>query len=171
MSLPYAPPGDDTEPMRMCESCRGLRSATEFRRQRRTCKPCEAESARLRRAADPVKARDAVRRWRAEHRDIDRAIRAACERARPQLKVVRNDRWRKAHPERVALAARGRAVIYRATKNGTLERPSECENCGLQGARIEAAHHDYSKPLDVRWLCVPCHRRWDSAEPKTGLAS
>ena len=49
---------------------------------------------------------------------------------------------------------------------GLLERPETCENCGAKGERIEAAHYNYDRPLHVRWLCVPCHRRWDKHEPK-----
>jgi hypothetical protein len=38
-------------------------------------------------------------------------------------------------------------------------------------AGLEAAHHDYSRPLEVRWLCPPCHRAWDSAQPKGGTVA
>ena len=51
---------------------------------------------------------------------------------------------------------------------GNVTRPAACEECGATGRKIEAAHRDYSRPLDVRWLCRPCHVRWDKAEPKGG---
>lgn len=64
-----------------------------------------------------------------------------------------------------ARAAHSR-VAY-ALKTGIICRPVCCEDCG-KGGRVQAAHFDYSKPLEVRWLCRSCHVRWDKAEPKGG---
>lgn len=36
--------------------------------------------------------------------------------------------------------------------------PRVCEVCGT-GRQIEAHHDDYSKPLDVRWLCKSHHKQ------------
>jgi len=33
--------------------------------------------------------------------------------------------------------------------------PHDCEQCGAPNAH--AHHDDYSRPLDVRWLCRTCH--------------
>lgn len=60
--------------------------------------------------------------------------------------------WRKKHPDR----AKAQGVLYRAVRDGKLQRPDTCSRCGKK-ARIEAHHNDYSKPLEVLWVCKPCH--------------
>ena len=49
-----------------------------------------------------------------------------------------------------------RGAINKAIAAGKLVKPNVCEIC-LATGRIEGHHHDYSKRLDVRWLCPPCH--------------
>lgn len=47
------------------------------------------------------------------------------------------------------------AELHRALKVGAMMR-QPCEICGAVDG-IHAHHEDYSKPLDVRWLCVTHH--------------
>src|SRR5258707_11637000 len=45
--------------------------------------------------------------------------------------------------------------VYKAVKSGKLER----KPCVVCGSRPTHAHHfDYSRPLDVIWLCPKCHK-------------
>ena len=54
--------------------------------------------------------------------------------------------------------------VEKAVKSGRMARPDDCGRCGGCGVPfkdgrhpIQAHHDDYTKPLDVRWLCQPCH--------------
>lgn len=47
-------------------------------------------------------------------------------------------------------------AVARAIKSGNLQR-SPCQMCGTEN-HVHAHHDDYSKPLEVMWLC-PIHHR------------
>jgi hypothetical protein len=94
------------------------------------------------------------------------------------------DRLRANQPHRVEARAayaqtpEGREVLRRGTKAWELRNPIKkaastavgnairdgrmtrqpCEVCGQEKA--QAHHDDYSKPLDVRWLCTTHHAEW-----------
>lgn len=53
---------------------------------------------------------------------------------------------------------RAHVVLHRAVKKGIIERSKTCEQCGKL-AKTDGHHEDYSKPLEVKWLCKPCHMR------------
>lgn len=55
---------------------------------------------------------------------------------------------------------RARAAVQDAIKDARLVRPEACSRCHKPDAKqgIEAHHPDYSRPLDVVWLCGQCHR-------------
>lgn len=61
-------------------------------------------------------------------------------------------RWRHANP----LRGRAHTKVWKAVKQGVLIRPNACERCG-KACKPEATHDDYSKPLEVEWLCRRCH--------------
>ncbi len=50
------------------------------------------------------------------------------------------------------------AKVHRAIENGTLIRGKCCMKCGIK-CKTEGHHEDYSKPLDVIWLCRLCHAK------------
>lgn len=58
-------------------------------------------------------------------------------------------------------------IAEKAVARGALVRPERCSECDNTGpeyrdgrASIQAHHDDYNKPLNVRWLCKPCHHDW-----------
>lgn len=61
-------------------------------------------------------------------------------------------------------------MVGNAVRDGKLIKPSNCSNCGIDHKKIHGHHDDYAKPLDVRWLCSPCHNLWhkENGEGKNG---
>jgi len=57
-------------------------------------------------------------------------------------------------------------LLEKAVKKGVIIQKVRCEDCGqtktFEDGRtgIQAHHDDYSKPLEVRWLCQECHHEW-----------
>lgn len=76
-------------------------------------------------------------------------------------------RYKKRQRTRFRERVYARELVRRAIKAGRLVR-QPCERCGVPHA--QAHHEDYSKPLDVRWLCLPCHRAEHVAHPSPPAA-
>lgn len=72
----------------------------------------------------------------------------------------------RSHDGRTPAAHRAGEAVRSAVRAGRLIKPAMCQWCGRDGP-IEAAHHDYEQPLNVTWLCLSCHRRYDR-QPKGG---
>jgi hypothetical protein len=88
-------------------------------------------------------------------REYDR--RRSKEPHRAELRDRVGRKWRQAHPAR----ARAHRRLRYAVMTGAVVRAEACQRCGGTPQRIEAHHWDYSKPLDVEWLCKPCHAQAD----------
>jgi hypothetical protein len=49
------------------------------------------------------------------------------------------------------------SAVAAALVSGALIKSMHCERCPTVAENTVAHHHDYDKPLDVEWLCRPCH--------------
>ena len=124
--------------MKTCKQCGEAKPLTDFYANRAVCKPC-------------VRAR--VREHRRENdsvREYDRARAKAPERRAHVRRVVID--WRATHPDKY----RAQTAVGNALRDGKIKK-LPCEVCGAK--KVHAHHHDYSKPLDVTWLCPLHHHR------------
>jgi hypothetical protein len=67
-------------------------------------------------------------------------------------KYEANRKWKKENPIKNLVNKK----VLREIKAGRLNR-EPCEICG--DTKSHAHHEDYSKPLDIIWLC-PFHHKW-----------
>jgi len=72
---------------------------------------------------------------------------------------------------RKPLHRRAQNLVYIAVRDGRLVRPERCSKCRSKRGTIEASHDDYSKPLQIEWLCASCHHKKDKANPKLHVRS
>ena len=77
--------------------------------------------------------------------------------------------WHKNNPKRLNMARikwkknnrtklLAHQKVQRAVRNGKVQKPSLCEKCGCPCKSLHGHHDDYSRPLDVIWLCPSCHK-------------
>jgi DNA-directed RNA polymerase subunit RPC12/RpoP len=67
--------------------------------------------------------------------------------------VNRQRQYQLNHPEK----HKARVKFGIAIKKGLIIRPDICSHCNETLKRIEGHHPDYAKPLEVIWVCPPCH--------------
>jgi hypothetical protein len=72
----------------------------------------------------------------------------------PRDHLESNQRYREKYPDKY----HARNVLYGAVKSGKLVKPDCCEFCG-ETKKLHGHHEDYSKPLEVKWLCNDCHAK------------
>ncbi len=138
-----------SETKKVCFKCNKEKSLLEYYRHSQMkdghlnkCKACAKEDSTTHRDGHLEKIREYDReRSKLPHRT--------------KLNTESTERLRKNFP----LKYKAHNLVDRAVKNGKLIKPKICEACNKPGRQIEGHHNDYSKPLDVTWLCSACHKQ------------
>jgi hypothetical protein len=92
-----------------------------------------------------------TKEWSQNNRDKRNASSRAYYASHKHEHLVRVRRYRGSN----TLASKAHGKVTYAIRTGVLI-PQPCEICGCQD--VQAHHEDYSKPLDVKWLCVKHHK-------------
>lgn len=141
--------------MKVCFKCKEGKDLSEFYVHKRMadghlnkCKDCTKKDAAAR-YADPV--------TRERIREYDAMRTKTPHRKSKMYEYTKNKRAK--NPEK----ARAYRMVNHHIKAGNLTR-NPCEVCG--DPKTEGHHDDYSKPLDIRWLCFVHHRQAHGQNPK-----
>lgn len=114
------------------------------------CKECTKADARrqhYKNMADPQWV--AKERARQRIKEASRRVLGKSSPCKPESKNA----WRKRNPHK----SRAQVRVGRAVRKGALLR-QPCEVCG--SANVQAHHDDYTRPLEVRWLCAKHHSEY-----------
>ena len=149
-----------------CSKCIVEKDLSEFYKDRSRkdglysrCKKCHNEA--VKRYSQTDKGKESNRKGHCKYRqtevgkETERKSSQAYSRTEKGREVSRKaDRKRyQFSPEKL----KARIAVNHTIRDGKITRPSICEYCFEKGL-IDGHHEDYSKPLDVDWLCKKCHK-------------
>jgi hypothetical protein len=141
-----------------CRECKEVKPVSEFNKLKRAadglqdrCRSCFSEYNRQRYASNKERFKSDIYSYREQNPDKVLHSRMVTHSKNP---TPRN----------------AYRVVEAAISAGKVVRPDRCHGCGCsnQEHRIEAHHYDYAYPLEVTWLCTPCHRSIHIAISKRG---
>ena len=65
----------------------------------------------------------------------------------------------KAYRKKYPLRKIASNMLNNALRDGRIpSKPKICSMCNIKATRIYGHHDDYYKPLEVKWVCQPCHK-------------
>ena len=142
--------------MQTCSKCKSQKPHSEYYKSSKTvCKPCCLEKCAEYREKNREKVRAHDReRNNTDARRKDRRDRNRRKYENPEFRAsetARHKRNVEKHPIRHSAVW----AANNAQKAGKLHK-EPCQRCG-QVDNVQAHHEDYSKPLDVVWLCPKHH--------------
>ena len=146
-----------------CNKSNETKSLSEFHRRkvskdgcRNECKTCSKIMTELWRKNNYPKKLEIDRAYRAKDHEQFRDYAREYRKKYPEKVKSIIDSYRKDN----VIKIKSHDTVNNAVKSGNLIKPKCCSACGDEPKVIHGHHCDYSKPLEVMWLCVKCHKAW-----------
>lgn len=132
--------------MKLCNTCELFKDESKFHKRKESNDGLSAKCKTCQKVYDKLRAT-------APHRKLAREIYAQTEQGRLAGNKSKAA-YAKRNPEKIKAHSK---VLYHIRAGNLVPQP--CEQCGTEN-NIHAHHDDYSKPLNVRWLCVVHHKQY-----------
>lgn len=137
-----------------CKTCSATKEETDFYANDKSCKECRKGKVRAHRAAnlDRIQAYDRQRGQDQNRKQANREnyFRRTSTTEGRDREFARSRAWMASNRDK----RDAHIAVGNALRDGYLTR-QPCERCGDE--QSNAHHEDYSKKLEVNWLCKPCH--------------
>jgi hypothetical protein len=137
----------------------------KYREQNRKSKRKNAENIKISQKKHRLANRERILQRRRELREPRKELINLREKERRKSDVnfhlkerIRQKRFRERNKEILKPKNDARKLVMYAVKLGVIKKPNQCEKCNSTG-KIEGHHTDYTKPLEVKWLCKLCHKQ------------
>jgi len=136
----------------MCKKCGITKKKDAFSKGYKTCKSCRSEIERHRYTLNKEHILTSKKEYYIENQEkICLQKKEYRNNNKSKLRKIDNDRYYRDKDKRIAVSK-----LKYAVDSGMFERPNKCSKCQIE-CKPHGHHTDYSKPLDVVWLCEECH--------------
>ena len=148
--------------MKVCRECKVEKPLTEFYPHSQMldghlnkCKSCVKDRIKKHREAN----HERLLAYDKQRSDLPHRVQARREYAKTEAGRTAKKRAMAAYNKRYPMKYAAHLIFGNAVRDGKVARSDKCSVCGSTN-KIEGHHDDYTKPLEVRWLCEPCHKEW-----------
>jgi ribosomal protein S27AE len=145
--------------MKTCTKCKEYKPLKDFYNRTRSkdgkayqCKECESKDAKLWRDKNKDRHHTNYNKWYLDNFKRVSEYKKSHSLEFPELVA----KYRKRQEEREPEKTKARMKVRGWVGHGYIIKPKFCSICG-NGGIIHGHHEDYSKPLEVDWLCENCH--------------
>jgi hypothetical protein len=142
--------------MLICKHCNTEKPDGDFYASSKSkCKECIKSAVRSHREQNIEKIREYDKQRGNQPHRVEARKKYIKTEAGKQAKKKAIDAYKKRQP----MVYASHVITGNAIRDGKLIQASNCSACNST-EKIEGHHDDYTKPLDVRWLCEKCHKQW-----------
>ena len=148
--------------MKVCKECGETKTLDDFYKHKKMadgylnkCKVCVNEKVEKYQELNREKIKEAVKK---KSKDPNR-VASRKKYAKSEKGKIAQKKAMTLYKERYPIKRLAHSIVWSKLLTGKLIKQSSCSKCG-SNEKIEAHHDDYTKPLELRWLCEKCHKEW-----------